>query len=170
MGYFLDNWGSFASLTGILISAAGLWAAVVAMGRAGKAKESAEAAELAALQTRKAITAELAVIELQRAIALIQRIKDLIQDNRWEVTQAHYQPLRTMLSDLSERFPPVDSDDLQMLHAAIFNVTVIDNTVARKLTGSENLLEEADVREVLNGIQSNLERVASRTYFGGRGE
>ena len=97
MGYFFDNWGSFAGLLGVVISAAGLAAAWVG---AGKARDSAEAAELASRETRDAITAVLVVVELQRAIALIQRIKVLLSDEHWRTSLEHYQPLRAMLSDV----------------------------------------------------------------------
>jgi hypothetical protein len=167
MGYFLDNWGSFASLVGVIISAAGLAAALVAMQRAGKARDSAEAAELASRETRDAITGVLVMVELQRAIALIQRIKDLIQDDLWVLTLGHYQPLRAMLADIRGRFQSAHPIDLQVLQDAINQVTVIDDVVAKILKDGLDPSVETDVREILNELQAQLERMASATYLDG---
>ena len=129
MGYFFDNWGSFAGLLGVVISTAGLAAAWVAMQRAGKARDSAEAAELASRETRDAITAVLVVVELQRAIALIQRIKVLLSDEHWRTSLEHYQPLRAMLSDVKVRFPFPHSEDVETIQTAIGQLTAMEDTV-----------------------------------------
>ncbi len=165
MGCFLDNWGSFASLVGVIISAAGLAAALVAMQRAGKARDSAAAAELASRETSEAIAAVLLVVELQRAIALIQRIKVLIRDGLWLVSLEHYQPLRAMLSDIKGRFPISQSEYARILDDGIRQVTVMENSISSARASGGDPSVQGEPAEVLNNLQEDLEQIASSTYL-----
>lgn len=70
MDYFVDNWGNFVGLLSLVITIIGFG---VAIHRATQARESAAGAEAASQETRDAITRVLAVVDLERAIALIQR-------------------------------------------------------------------------------------------------
>jgi hypothetical protein len=60
MDYFLDNWGSFVGVLGVIISTGGLVIAFIAMVRAGKAREAAAAAEEATRDTQRSISTTLA--------------------------------------------------------------------------------------------------------------
>ncbi len=151
MGFFGDNWGSIASVLGVIVSAIGLWWAVQ---RAGQARDSAKAAEAAVLQS-------LVVTDLERAIALIQRIKLLHRDGKWEASQEHYAPLRRMLTDISERHSSLGPDDSAVLREAITQITVIDIDVNESLRASREPSEISRADRVLSEAQEKLEVVAS---------
>ena len=51
MDYFIENWESFVGLIGVIISIGGLIASLVAMYRAGKARDAATAATTASKET-----------------------------------------------------------------------------------------------------------------------
>ena len=55
--------------------------------------------------TREHISHHLQTVDLERAIGLIERIKTLHDNNRWEASTEHYQTLRAMLSDVIARCP-----------------------------------------------------------------
>ena len=95
MEYLADNWGSLASVTGVVVSLAGLaWAIIEARG----ARSASLAARAATNETRSDIARYLQAVDLQRAIALIQRIKLLHDTRRWDAALEQYQSLREMLS------------------------------------------------------------------------
>ena len=95
--YFLDNWGSFVGVLGVIISIGGF---AIAIWQATRARTSAQAAEVASKQTRDVIANVLTVGDLSRAIQLIQRIKDFHRDQKWEVSLQHYQILRATITDI----------------------------------------------------------------------
>ena len=74
MDYVLQNWGSFIGLIGVGVSIGVLIASLVAVYRAGKARDAAAAAEIASNDTQVEITKVLAIVDLERAIGLIERV------------------------------------------------------------------------------------------------
>lgn len=164
MNYFLDNWGSIASVAGVVVSLLGLWAALVAVKRAGKARESADAAQKATVETRAAMTRVLTVVDLQRAIALIQRLKDLHRDSKWQASLEHYQPLRAMLADIDSRLPTLSAELRSDIRIAIPQIVVIENNVDEAVRGSIQPSGLSSFNEVLNEIQVNLVNLASSTF------
>jgi hypothetical protein len=102
MDALLVNAGSWASISGVVISTVGLIATIyVAWG----ARSASRAAEKAATATNDRIESHLQSVDLERAIALIQRIKLLHDTERWEAALEQYQSLRMMLSDIIARSP-----------------------------------------------------------------
>lgn len=102
MEYFLGNWGSFVSLVSLVITVIMVG---IAIWRAGQARESAKAAEMASIEARGAITRVLTIVDLERAISLIQRLKVLHREGKWEACLEHYPVLRQMLSDIQIMHP-----------------------------------------------------------------
>ena len=166
MSYILDNWGSIASGLGVAVSLLGLWAAVVAVKRAGKARESADAAQKATVETRAAMTRVLSVVDLQRAIALTERLKDLHRDGKWEASLQHYQALRVMLADIDSRLPTLSAEQRLNIRSAIPLIVVIENNVDEAVRGATQPSESSGFNEVLNDIQVSLENLASFAFAG----
>ncbi|PKB79120.1 MAG: hypothetical protein BZY88_14925 [SAR202 cluster bacterium Io17-Chloro-G9] len=102
MEYVRDNWGSFVSLVSLIITVTMVGFAIW---RAGQAKESAEAAEKASIEARGAITRVLTIVDLERAIAQVQRLKVLHRESKWEACLEHYADLRHMLADIERTHP-----------------------------------------------------------------
>ena len=132
--------------------------------RATQARSAAAAAQAASQETRNAMTQTMAVVDLQRAIALVQRLKVLHRDDNWEASLEHYQPLRAMLSDINGRHQLPRPEQHTLLRAAVPQIQVMEDTLATALREGKDPAQEADYDEVLNAIQVSLERIASESY------
>lgn len=157
MVYGLDNWGNLVGVAGLVITIIGAVISYFAFRRAGKAREAAEAAEAASGETRAAIIRSLTTVDLERAVALVQRLKDLHRSNRWETSLEHYQPLRVMLAEIRSRHRDLAPELRQILDDAILNVTEIENVVTTAVTENKGLDRLRGFDSILNAIQSQLE-------------
>lgn len=162
MDYLLEHWGDFASLLGFAITIIGLWWAIRT---AREAQKSATAAEAASVETRDAITRVLTIVDLERAIALIQHLKVLHRENKWQASLEHYQTLRAMLADIDARHPATTPELHATLREAIMQIKFIEDDVdmahGAEPSGARNF------NEVLNTIQVNLEEIVSSAHFSG---
>ncbi len=165
MDYLLDNWGSFIGAAGLVITILGVIISYLAFRRAGKAREAAAAAEVASKETRAAMTRYLTAVDLQRAIALLQRLKEMHRANRWETCLEHYQPLRVLLSEIRSRHPTLTPELQRTLETAILDVTEMENTLVAALRESVAITAAAEFDRTLNRIQSELERLSSSIHF-----
>ena len=165
MEYFLDNWGSFIGIAGLIITGLGVIISYLAFHRAGKARDAAAAAEVASKETRAALVSALAVVDLQRAIALIQRLKALHRDRKWEIGLEQYQPLRAMLADIEGRHALPDPEQHKALREAIPQIQYIEDAVANALAEGREPSQAGNFDQTLNAIQTGLEGIASATYF-----
>lgn len=158
------NWGDIVGAVGLVITVIGFGVAIY---QATKAREAADAAEAASLETRQAITKVLTVADLQKAIAAIQRIKDLHRDKEWKASLQHYQPLRVMLVDITARYVALTPGQHAVLSGAIPQIVVIENSVDEALRGSAEPSGAGNFNEALTTIQVNLEGIASSLFPGG---
>lgn len=161
MNYFLDNVGSFIGGAGLFITIIGAVISYRAFLRAGKARDAASAAEVASNETRAAMTRSLTTVDLERAIALVQRLKELHRSNKWETSLEHYQPLRVMLSEIRSRHPCLTAELRQILDDAIINVIEIENAVTMAVTENVGLGQLRGFDRVLNEVQAQLEGISS---------
>ena len=159
LDYLLDNWGSFASALGLVATVIGL---VLVFRRAGEARQSAIDARTASQETRESITSVLTIVDLERAIALVQRLKQLHREQKWEVSLELYQPLRVMLTEINAR----STIERPELTVAIPQISLIENRVTRgQLEGAEPVGAHNYAR-VLNSIQASLEEIVSSAQLG----
>ena len=157
MDYFLDNWGSFVGVLGVIISIGGF---AIAIRQASRARTSAQAAEIASKQTREAIVRAMTVIDLERSIALIQRVKELHRDRRWDATIEHYQTLRVMLGDIRDRYPALTSALFTESRNPLAEISSIEDSVDRAIAEHAEPSGASNFNGVLNGIQLELENIA----------
>ena len=163
LGHLADNWPTWF---GVVLSALGLLAAFVAMKRAGKAQTAAAAAETATQETRKAITRTLTTVELQRAIALVQRLKELHRERRWDLSLEHYQTLRVMLEDIDSRHPDPDPKLHATFREAIPRIKIMEDSVDKAVqTENNNPTGARNFNTLLISIQSDLENIASSSHM-----
>ena len=154
--------GGIASVVGVLVSLGGLgWAIKVASG----ARTASKAAESAARGTRDQIGRHLQTVDLERAIGLIGLIKTLHDSDRWEASREHYQTLRAMLSNVLARYPENRVDVRDKLATARTNVADMEDLVRRRVKGGVPKRDQARLNQSLNGIQSDLEELASSLGF-----
>jgi Co/Zn/Cd efflux system component len=160
MEFWGTTWGDVATVFGIVVSLGGLTWAI----------KEAHGAKSAANATKDQIARHLQAVDLQRAIGLIERIKTLHDNDRWEASREHYQTLREMLSDVIVRCPEDQREVREKLATARANITGMDNLVRERSSG----VSESDrslFGRSLNDIQSGLEELASDLGFGDpRGE
>ena len=156
MEFWPVTWGDVATVVGIIVSLTGLaWAIIVVRG-----------ARSAARETRDQIAHHLQTVDLQRAIALIQRIKTLHDSDRWEAFREHYQTLREMLLDVIARSPDNQSDVREKLATARTIVRDIENFVRPRVSQDIPERDRSRWNQRLNDIQSDLEELASNVGFG----
>ena len=156
MEFWSTTWSDVATVFGIVVSLGGL----------GWAIKEAHGAKSAANATKDQIARHLQAVDLQRAIGLIERIKTLHDNDRWEASREHYQTLREMLSDVIVRCPEDQREVREKLATARANITGMDNLVRERSSG----VSESDrslFGRSLNDIQSGLEELASDLGFGG---
>ena len=162
MEFWSTTWGDIATFVGIIVSLGGLsWAIIEANG----ARTASEAAELAAKEARDQIAHRLQTADLQRAIGLIERIKTLHGNDRWEASVELYQSLRAMLSDVIARSPEDKVDVREKLATARVIVRSMEDSVRDHDSGSIPKRERSRFNGTLNEIQSNLEDLASSVSF-----
>lgn len=94
MGYFLDNWGSFIGAISLVVTVAGF---ALAIYRVGQAQKAAAAAEEASKNTAESITKVLAIVDLERAMGLIERLRAFHRGSQWSAAIGHYPDLRYSL-------------------------------------------------------------------------
>ena len=163
MEFLADNWGSLASVTGVVVSLAGLaWAIIEARG----ARAASQAARQAATETRNDIARHLQAVDLERAIALIQRIKLLHDTRRWDAALEQYQALREMLSYIIARCPESQAGIRDRLDGARKAVTNIEDFVGERIGQDIENRDRSRLNRILNRIQSDLEDLASDMGFG----
>ena len=156
-------WGVIATVAGIIVSLVGLgWAIKEARG----ARSASEAAQTAASETRDQIAHHLQAVDLQRAIGLIERIKTLHDNDRWEASREHYQTLRAMLSDVIARCPDDQPGVREKLATARTIVRDMENLVRQRVNRPVSERERPRLNQRLNDIQSDLEELASNVGFG----
>ena len=155
---YLDQWASFIGLVGAIFSFLGFAVAIVAAYRAQKARDAAEEARAATVNV-------IDLVDLQRAIALIQRLKLLLRERKWEVSIELYQPLRQMLNDIQGRYSSLPTEQEIAIQEAIVQIRAIEDQVAKSIRDSRGLEPAIEAEEILNEIQTLLETIASGSYF-----
>lgn len=156
MDYLADNWGSLASGLGVLLSAAGVVYAYLA-------RRAAKSAEAASEDTRRAVIRTLNLADLQRTIALIDRLKDRLMEEDWSAALELYSAVRSMLADIRATMPP-GSDEF--FASAMEQLTRFESDVRswsmRRISDAQGISE---INNGLTAIQENLEHLRSSAMF-----
>ena len=163
MEFFLDHWGNIFSVIGVVVSVVGLaWV----IREARRARSAAQAAEQATIETRNSIRRHLVATDLERAIGLVQRLKSLHREGRWEVALEHYQTLRAIISDIISRHPELKDEVRERLLQARTSMSEMESDVEHQ-AGQESQTESwLRLNQILNEVQSDLEEIASAMEFG----
>ena len=149
-------------MIGAILSLIGLVAAVVAAYRAKRAEAAAEEAKR---ETRVAMGRVLTTVELERSVALLQRIKSLNGEGRWELTLELYQPLRVMLRNIFSRYPDITPELEPQFERAIDEITFIEDRFMEAHLSEAEQPEIHQSNVILNSIQVYLEELAANIQF-----
>ena len=158
MVWLSDNWGSVVSSAGLVATILGL---LIVFRRAGEARRAADASRVAAQETQMAISGVLTIVDLERAIAMVQRIKQLHIDWKWEVSLELYQPLRVMLTNIHTR----GTIEARELRVDILQLRIIEENITRAVAHGEEPSRVLNFPRELNNIQMRLEQLASSTHL-----
>ena len=160
MDYFAENWGSFVGILGVIVSAVGLWYAF-------RAHRAAKSAELAAKEARQALARTIGSIDVERAVALISRLKDTHRRRNWDYALGIYPDLRRTLSQISESIPADLSRYRSSIVRAVPQITAMENLVRRSREENESGEPEdiSSLDETLNEIQQDLETLQSNMMY-----
>ena len=158
MEYLADNWGSLASGLGVLLSAAGVVYAYLA-------RRAAKSAEAASREARQAIAQTLTAADLQRAVALVERLLSYHRAGRWAVALERYGELRQMLQDIKAYLPEGDEPARKQLSANISEITEVISQVTQAVYNGTPPDDANSINDTLSAIQQNLEELASRLRF-----
>ena len=168
MEFLQNNWGDLLSALGLIASLGGLVWAIKAQRAAVAAESAATAAERGAKEAADSIGRALSVVDLRKAIDLIQRLKDPHRENRWEAALEHYQPLREMIYWIQSRYPDWDESDQEKMSECRVQITLIEGMSGSFISNTENVQQDdiATMNELLNEIQEFLEELAGEAGFG----
>ena len=160
MDYFVENWGNFVGLLGLLASVGGLFYACLA-------RRAAKSAEQAAKEARQALTRTIGSIDVERAIALIGRLKEIHDRRNWDYALGIYPDLRRILSQISESIPSDLSEFRNVFSSAVPQITTMENFVrkSREENDSKEPEEISSLDETLNEIQQGLETLQSNIMY-----
>ena len=159
MDFLQNHWGDLASALGLAVGALGLamaaWAAL-----------NARSAKQAAVEARDRIGRSLAATDLERSVALIQRLKLLHRNERWEAALEQYQALRAMLSSIIVRHADLEPGERARLVEARTLITSMERQVDEALVDGKRVENLTAMNSQLNQIQSDLEDMAGAVGFG----
>ena len=154
MDYLVENWGSFVGVLGFLASVGGLVYALLAR-RAAKSAE--QAAREARRETRRTVSRSRRSADTGRAIALINRLKVLHRDGRWDYALELYQELRSTLSDIHASMLDDLAEIRDTISDAIRRITELEDEVNRARYENREPNDVPQLDGVINDIQRNLE-------------
>lgn len=156
--FLQNNWGDLFSALGFAASALGLMAAAWAALNARSAKR-------AAIEARDRIGRTLTVADVQRAISLIERIKERHAENRWDAAADRYPDLRELLYNIEARLPDEYGEMRRYLLRAATQALELENEAIGGALTPEKSIENA---QLLNDMQNVLQRLASNLSWEGR--
>ena len=157
MSILLDNWGGLFSVVGVVVSTVGL---AFTFRAARGAQSAAQEAERATLETSVRIGRNLVTVELEKAIALIQRLKLLHREGRWDAALEQYQPLRDMTSAIIARYPELANEQRTQLTEARNQIRIMEGIVVKGIDTQYQGLDRDRIFGQLNRLQLELEQMA----------
>ena len=168
MDFLSDHWGGLASVIGVVVSVIGLAWAIIEASRARSAAQSAEQiAEEVKLEAFENTKRHLLMVDIERAIDLIQRLKLLHIIGRWDAALEQYQALRRLITSIVPRCPELETGLISRLSAARFVIRDMENAVASPRPEGLTAGVKATLTQRLNDIQGDLEDIATTTGPGG---
>ena len=169
MGAWFDWTSLVVGIGGLAAGTFGLWFAFLAHRSAQLAERAATSAEEAANSARteaqRALVRDLSSVDIERAIALINRLKELHRQGNWGAALSLYQDLRRTLSEIRGSLP-TDLDQFRdKINDAVPQVTTMEDQVSRAEHESSGLEDAPALSAILNAIQQDLETLQTIVTF-----
>ena len=119
MDWLSDNWGSLASVLGVIVSIVGF---ALAVRQIYKTKTAAESARTAADNARAALSRSITIGDIDRAAERLERIKSELNQGRIDIAREHLLDIMKMLSDIVGRAQEFDESELGRLRRASYSI------------------------------------------------
>ena len=167
----MDWWNLGVGIGGLVAGSLGLFFAYLAHRSAELAKGAAisaeDAANAARIEARQALSRNLSSIDVERAVALIGRLKDIHDRRNWDYALGIYPDLRRTLSQIGESIPVDLSQYGSSINRAVPQITAMENLVRRSREENESGEPEdiSSLDETLNEIQQDLETLQSNMMY-----
>jgi hypothetical protein len=145
------NWGNAASVGGLVGVALAFWQLV-------RTRKAAEAAKDAAEETGLAIRRVLTISDIERAIALLERLKEYHRANKWEVAAALYGQVASLLADIPVKSP----ETLESIQYAVSQLGIMEVYVDQGLRKNQPPQDAETFVIRLLEIQQNLRAIAGQ--------
>lgn len=163
MEFLQNHWGDLFSVLGLVVTGGGLaWAIWEAHRARQAAEEAADAAVRGAREASDSIARTLTAADLQKAIDLIERLKDRHATNRWSAAVERYPDLRAVLFDIEARLPETDIQRREVLTNVAAQMMELENQVNDSLISGNDPDNASELTTKLNRVQSSLQKLASR--------
>ena len=169
MGAWFD-WSAFGiGAGGLIASIAGLIFAYLASRAAKSAKDAASSAEGAAnaarTEARRTLSRNLSSVDIERAVSLITRLKELHRQENWGAALWLYQDLRRTLSEIRASMP-TDLDQFHnVIDKAVPQVRTMEDQVFRTVHDGSGPEDTPRLSEILNAIQQDLETLQGNVTY-----
>lgn len=151
---------------GVGIGTGGLVASVAGVLFAFLARRAAKSAEQAAREAREALSRNLSSVDIERAVELITRLKDMHRQGDWRQAIRLYQVLRRTLTEIRVSMPSGFEDSRKAIEVAIPEITDLENRVGQALYRSSEPEDVPVLDKMLNDIQQELESLQSNITYG----
>ncbi len=165
----MDWWSLGVSIGGFIASIGGLVFAILAYRSAKLAKNAAESAEdaanLARSETQRAVGRNLSSMDIERAVALINRLKGLHLQGGWRSALWLYQELRRTLIEIRGSMPGELKQFGNAIEEAVPQVTVMENQVTFSLYEGNEPEDTPRMNAILSAIQQELETLQSNMTY-----
>ena len=165
----MDLASLLVSVGGLAASIVGLSFAYLAHQAAKSAKTAATSAEdaaiLARMDAQRALSRSIRTVDIERAIALINRLKELQHQGNWGAALLLYQDLRRTLSEIRASMPTNLDNFRNKIDEAVPLVRIMEDQVSRAEYESTALEDAPELSAILNAIQQDLEILQASVTF-----
>ena len=149
----------------LAVGAGGLVASVIGLIFAFLARRAAKSAEQAAREARQALSRNLSSVDIERAIELISRLKDLHRQRSWSHAIWEYQILRRTMSEIRVSMPAELESFRESIGDFIHQITEMENRISQYLHDSMEPEDVPALDAALNSIQQVLEILQSNVMY-----
>lgn len=163
-------------LASLLVGSGGLVASVVGLifaylaHKAAKSAETAatsaqDAAQSARMEAQRTLMRDRGSVDIERAIALINRLKELHRLGNWGAAVSLYQDLRRTLSEVRASLPTELDEFRDKINQAVPRVRIMEDQVSRAEYASAGIEDAPALSEILNAIQQDLETLQTNVTY-----
>ena len=159
----MDSANFIVGVTALVVSLGGF---AIAIWQIRKAKSAAEAATKAALDTRKALVQRLAIGDIGRVAADIDRLKDFHRNQEWQRALDQYPRVLQTLVEVRIRVQEQPTETATAFQQAIIQLATMESAVEGALADPNRNPAAQGLNRKLVAIQQTLDDLRTRLEGG----